>query len=252
MIDPLFPPGLSIIVALIVLGVLVFFEVRRKQRFLLFRIVAQALIVTSVFLLTLRPSTQITNHQSRILLTSDHEQKLPDSLSSFERIKVSSYNELSKLNGIKVIAGNGLPSWALDILPSKNYSFIPSSQPTGITAIETDEHVYAHRWNTIRGTWHGDGSLIKLRGPGGIEDSVKTSANGESFTLSFFAKAPGRFNYELITPKGSETLPLVIEPERVFNVIVVNNYPTFELRYLKNFLTSEERRVGKECRSRWS
>ncbi|HEX8059765.1 MAG TPA: hypothetical protein VF473_02470, partial [Cyclobacteriaceae bacterium] len=236
MIDPLFPSGLSVVVALAVLGVLLFFEARRKQKYLALRILSQVLLVSSIFALTLRPSLPTTNNESLILLTEGYDQHTVDSLSEMKPVVVNSYNELSKINGVKVIAGNGLPEFALDLLPSRNYSFIPSSQPEGITAIETDEHIYAHRWNNIRGTYHGEGT-IKLRGPGGIEDSVKVS-NG-NFNLSFFAKAPGRFNYELITPKNSDVLPLVIEEERAHNIVFVSNYPTFELRYLKNFLASK-------------
>jgi hypothetical protein len=236
MIEPLFPPGLSVTVALVVLGILIFLETRRRLRFLFLRIVSQVLLVSSLLTLTLRPSVPATDHESLILLTDGYEQKVPDSLSSLKATKVSSYNELSKLNGVKVITGQGLPSWALDLLPSKNYSFIPSSPPKGITYVETDEHIFAHRWNTIRGSYNGE-ATIKLRGPGGMDDSAKVS-NG-AFNLSFFAKAPGRFNYELITPGGSETLPVIIEPERTFRIIFVSGYPTFELRYLKNFLASK-------------
>lgn len=243
MIDPVFPLGVSIAGALIVLGILLFLEFRRKHRYRFLRIVSQTLLVSSVLLLTLRPSIPSTNHTSQILLTDGYEQKVLDSLPSFEAINFSSYNELSKLDGVKIITGNGLPQWALNLLPSKNYSFVASSLPNGLTTIETDEHIYAHRWNNVRGAYHGDESLIKLRGPGGIDDSVKVSKDG-LFSLSFFAKAPGRFNYELITPEGSETLPLIIEPERILNIIFVSDYPTFELRYLKNFLASKGHRLS--------
>jgi hypothetical protein len=241
MIEPLFPLGSSLVGALIVLGILVFLETKRRHRFLFLRIVSQVLLVFSVLLLTLRPSLQITNHESLILLTDGHDQNIPDSLASLKSVTVSSYNKLSKLNGVKAIAGNGLPSWALDLLPSENYSFIRAAPPNGIIAIETNEHIYAHRWNNIRGTYNGK-ATIKLRGPGGVEDSVKISDG--TFNLSFFAKAPGRFNYELITPEGTETLPLIIEGERVFNIMFVSDYPSFELRYLKNFLASKGHRLS--------
>ena len=232
---------IKILVALIILGILLFLEFKRKQRFLLLRLIAQVLLVGSVLLMTFRLSIKTTTKESLVLLTEGYEQKTIDSLSSLRPVAFNSYNELSKLNGVKVITGSGLPSWALDLLPSKTYTFIPSTVPNGITAIEADEHVYAHRWNTIRGTYHGNESTIKLIGPGGPEDSVKTSG---PFSLSFFAKTPGRFNYELITPEGSEILPLIIEPERVFNIVFVSNYPTFEARYLKNFLTSKGHRLS--------
>jgi hypothetical protein len=242
MIDPLFPLMLSIVVAIVVLATLIYLETRRKQKYLVFRIIAQFFLVSSVFLLALRPSVEKqAEHKSLVLLTEGYQQNKIDSL-RLKPVSVSSFNELPKVSGITAIAGNGLPSWALELLPAKNYSFIPSPVPKGITAIEIDEHIYAHRWNEIRGTYNGGSALLKLRGPGGLEDSVEVS-NG-SFSLSFFAKAPGRFNYQLITGNEEEDLPLVIEPERTFNIIFVSDYPTFEMRYLKNFLASKGHRLS--------
>jgi hypothetical protein len=243
MIDQLFPVIPSIVVALVVLGGLLFFELRRKQKYLVLRIIAQVLLVASVLLLTLRPSVTTTKQdQSILLLTDGYDQKVVDSLQSLRPVLVKSPNELSNLNGVSVIAGHGLPSWALDLLPNKNFSFLPGPAPKGITSIGFDDHIYAHRWNEIRGTYNGEPALLKLRGPGGIDDSVNV-ANGP-FSLTFFAKAPGRFNYELITTDTKETLPLVIEPERTFNIIFISEYPTFEVRYLKNFLASKGHRLS--------
>jgi len=242
MIDPLFPLSVSVIVSGVILIALVFIEIKRRQKFLVLRIIAQTLLVGSVLVLTLRPSiTTTTPSSSFLLLTDGYRQSTVDSLRSLKPVTIKSYNELSGLNGLNVITGNGLPSWALDLLPSKNFSFVASPSPKGITAIELDEHIYAHRWNEIRGTYNGEG-MIKLRGPGGIDDSVKIS--GGRFSLSFFAKAPGRFNYNIITNEGTETLPLIIEPERTFNIIILSSYPTFELRYLKNFLASKGHRLS--------
>lgn len=237
MIDPLFPILWSVVVALVVLAVLVFLEFRRKLRFLVLRIIAQILLVTSVFLLVLRPSVATSKTEKLLLLTQGYDQTTLDSLTSLTPVSISSPNELPKLNGVSIITGNGLPSWALNLLPSKNYKFIASRSPQGITGVEFDEHIYAHRRNEIRGTYNGDASLITLRGPGGVEDSVRVQDG--KFTLSFFSKAPGRFNYQLITNTEEETLPLIIEPERSLNIIFINNYPTFETRYLKNFLASK-------------
>ena len=246
MIEPLFSPSLSIAIALAVLGALVFLEIKRKLKYLVPRLIAQLLLVTSILLLTLRPSIETKDDQTILLLTEGYQQKTIDSLTtqdhSLKPVAFASVNELSKLNGVSVITGDGLPLWAIDLLPAKNYSFISSAHPQGITSIETDDHIYAHRWNHVRGTYAGEAALLKLRGPGGIDDSVKVT-NG-AFSLSFFAKAPGRFSYELVTPRGNETLPLVIEPEQTFNIVFVSNYPTFENRYLKNFLASKGHRLS--------
>ena len=43
-------------------------------------------------------------------------------------------------------------------------------------------------------------------------------------------------------------------PEKIFEEIIVENFPNMgkEIEIKKMVIRSEERRVGKECRSRWS
>ncbi|HZY80245.1 MAG TPA: hypothetical protein VFE50_12025 [Cyclobacteriaceae bacterium] len=249
--DPLFAVLPSIIVSLIALSVLIALELRRKQKFLILRIAAQCILVTSILLLAMRPSIA-TDERSRsvLLLTDGYNDSTVDSLKaaypSLQVRQLESFNDLSDLD-VRVITGNGLPAWAIDLLPEKNFTFVASKQPEGISGIEIPGHIYAHRVNEIRGTYHmtGQSAAIKLRGPGGAEDSVTLKGPGDAeFSLKYFAKAPGRFNYELVTPGGTEALPLVIEPERTFNILFIADYPTFETRYLKNFLASKGHRLS--------
>jgi hypothetical protein len=161
---------------------------------------------------------------------------------------LKSLNELSSLGSrVSMIAGNGLPAWAIELMPEKQFVFTPAEEPEGITGINIPDHVYAHRWNEITGTHRmtGEATTLRLRGPGGLEDSVQLKGPGDvPFKLSYFAKAPGRFNYDLVSSATSETLPVVIEPERNFNILFVADYPTFETRYLKNFLASKGHRLA--------
>jgi hypothetical protein len=252
--DPLFPVTLSVVFATVVLTTLIILELRRKLRYTTIRIICQCVLVTSVLLLSLRPSISSQSKGNSILLITDGvTDAMIDSLTRNDRSliaidarELSSMNDLSKIH-VSVIAGSGLPSWAINLLPQKNYQFVPSESSEGISAIELPENVYAHRWNNIHGTYDltGESALLKLRGPGGLEDSVKLKGPGTvPFSLSYFSKAPGRFNYDIITPASTETLPVVIEPERQFNILFIADYPTFEVRYLKNFLASKGHRLS--------
>jgi hypothetical protein len=252
--DPLFPVTLSVVVALVVLIVLIAVEFRRRLKYRTIRIVCQCLLVIAVLLLSLRPSVSSQSKGSGILLITDGTteamvdsiKRTDPSLVTVDTKDLASLNELSNMH-VSVIAGNGLPSWAIDLLPEKSYRFIPSEITDGISAIDLPGHVYAHRWNDITGTYDlaNPSATLKLRGPGGVEDSVELKGPGTiPFSLSYFSKAPGRFNYDLITPTGTETLPVVIEPERQFNILFIADYPTFEVRYLKNFLASKGHRLS--------
>lgn len=252
--DPLFPVIPSIVVALVILLGLLLFEWRRKLRYTVIRMVCQCLFVASVLLITLRPSISTDTKGDSVLLITrggtaarvDSLKRSDPSLVAMDAKNLLSLNDLSNMH-VRIIVGSGLPSWAIDLLPEKNYRFIPSTAADGVSGIELPGQVYANRWNEIRGTYDLSGATakLKLRGPGGIEDSVELKGPGHvPFSLSYFSKTPGRFNYDIITPTGDETLPLVIEPERNFSVLFVADYPTFEVRYLKNFLASKGHRLA--------
>jgi hypothetical protein len=249
--DPLFPVLPSVIAAVLALTVLIATELRRKQKYLVLRIAAQCMFVASILLLAMRPSIATEGKSNSVLLLTDgYVDSTVDSIIHANRsvnVKhLDSFNDLADLN-VRVITGNGLPSWAIDLLPAKNFKFVPSNPADGISSIEIPEHVYAHRVNEIRGTYRlsTGAATIRLRGPGGAEDSVTLKGPGNAvFALSYLAKAPGRFSYHLETPSGTETLPIVIEPERTLSVLFVADYPTFEARYLKNFLASKGHRLS--------
>lgn len=249
--DPLFPVIPSIAVTAVVLMVLIALELRRRLKLRAVRVVCQVLLVATVLLLSLRPSIATQSKGASVLLITDGaSEAVVDSLRksnpSLTSKQITSFNDVSDLN-VSVIVGQGLPVWAIDLMPEKKYTFIPSENTEGITGIELADHVYAHRWNEFTGTYNltGATTTLRLRGPGGMEDSVQLKGPGNvTFTLSFFAKAPGRFNYDFISPAGSETLPVVIEPERNLNILFIADYPTFEVRYLKNFLASKGHRLS--------
>lgn len=252
--DPLFPVTLTAVATVAVLSVLIVLELRRELKYKILRVLCQCLVVGSILLLTLRPSIAVkTDGTSFLLITDGATDAVIDSLKRSDPSLVELDTRRSpSLNGISgtnvsMIVGEGLPAWALNLLPKKEFTFIQSPVREGITALELPDHVYAHRWNEFRGIYNltTETTTIRLRGPGGIEDSVQLKGPGEvPFSLSWFAKAPGRFNYDLVTSAAKETLPVLIEPERSLNILFVADYPTFESRYLKNFLASKGHRLS--------
>jgi hypothetical protein len=263
--DPLFPVIPSVVVALVALALLIILELRRRLKYKAIRVFSQCMLVATVLLLILRPSVPVNTEAVSILLVTGgytdgaidslkrNDPSLqvvttPDASPYRDATAMKSLNELSETGGrVRMIAGNGLPAWAVELMPEKKFVFNSSEAREGISGIDIPGHVYAHRWNEIRGSYDvsGTSATLKLRGPGGVEDSVKLKGPGTvPFALSYFAKAPGRFNYDIITPAGTETLPVVIEPERNFSILFVANYPTFEVRYLKNFLASKGHRLA--------
>ncbi len=262
--DPIFPLLPTLLGGLVVMAVLVYLEYRRKLKYRTLRIFAQILFVTCVTLLFVRPT--IASNQSRssiLLLTDGYDESDVDRLITEDRslrlfttpgtkpyknsTALQSLNELSRIGReISGIAGAGLPQWAIELMGNHNFVFHHPGT-TGISTLDLPNQVFAHRWNKLSGTYDLDSGTVtlKLRGPGGMEDSVTLTGSGRlPFALSFFTRAPGRFNYELITPGSTEILPLTIEAEKELAITIISDYPTFEVRFLKNFLATKGHRLS--------
>ncbi len=259
--NPVFPASLVIVGAFIGLVGLLFFEYRRKIKYRAGRMLAQFLFVCSITLLILRPSWPSAQPQKGfLLLTNGYDPaqvssilgehpalepvSMPDAKPYPDARALKSYHELASMGDrVATVVGHGLPSWALGLIQKPDYTFAPS--PTkGISRLNVDNRRLANRWNTIEGTYTGDQpAWIRLRGPAGIEDSIQVTPGESPFTLNFFSKSAGHFMYEVTTPDANEPLPLYIEPEAQLSVVIIVDYPTFETRYLKNFLASKGHRV---------
>lgn len=263
--NPLFPALPVVVVSIIIFAALAIIEVRRKMRFRYLRVFAQLVIVVSLSLLVLQPAIVVRNETgSVLLLTEGYQDSVVNNIlkerSNLETIslpgvrpykdseQLRSINELASIGGrIHTIAGNGLPQWAIDLLPNPSFAFNALEQSVGVTKLELPTHAYTNRWNKLRGVFTAgeQPASIVLRGPGGVEDSVVLNGPGEvPFELSYYAKAPGRFNYEITYNNTTNDLPVIIEPEHPLDIVFISDYPTFELRYLKNFLASKGHKLA--------
>ncbi len=246
--------------------ILAWTEWKRKQRFRSGRIIAQGLIVLSLLGLVLRPSIRIKTAESPILLlTKNYDAAIADSLSATENglkilttVDATPYKNATQLTShrhvceltseIKYLLGEGLPLHVLECVNEKNYRYFPASVPVGITHLHSQAQYNANRWNKIEGEYTNDltAMWLMLKGPAGMEDSVLISKNGTTpFSLSFYPKTTGKLEYQLIEKNSasnreiSHTLPVEGEPNRKLKIIFLSSFPTFEQRYLKNFLIDD-------------
>src|SRR5690606_37502854 len=89
---------------------------------------------------------------------------------------------------------------------------------------------------------------ITLTGPGTTEDSVQIKPGLQEFSLSFTPKTAGLFRYTLAARDSSgkilytEQVPVQVKKQRPLSVLWVSNYPSAEIRFLKNFLERKNHR----------
>lgn len=256
--NSIFPVAIVIAVALLLGAFFIWKEFQRKHRYIALRIIAQLVIVFSLTALFLRPSIKVEKTVgSALLLTQGYDKKSADSLvdkfalriirafdaASYPKSEVlSSWHSLqADAKDIRFVLGEGIPSAALEEY-DLHFDYLKGKTPVGITQVN-NEPFKSNQVNLIKGEINHDGpATLKLIGPGGAEDSVQLQSKGNvPFSLSAFAKQEGKFIYELkLTADGklieSQKLPIEVLPEKKLNVLFVQQYPTFEARYLKNYL----------------
>lgn len=266
--SPSFEPVLPLAWLLAVVTLLLLFftwqEARRPYPIRWLRVIAQAVAIIALVGLLLRPSWPTQLKQSiLVVLTRGYSVWQVDSLKRsdpslrFVRApgaaalagsdSAASYREVSKLGSIRYVVGEGFPLAYLD--GSEGFRFLAGKPPRGIVQLNTGTFP-ANRRSWIHGTVReAKGSLLVLRGPGGIEDSLKIRLAGEApFDLGFVAKTPGKYVYSLTVTDASgaslgEEVPIEVAGDRLLSVLILQTYPQAEARFLKNFLSAKGHRL---------
>jgi hypothetical protein len=261
--DPVFSGWVVAPIMLVLTGLFVWKELRRRNKFLPARILANVLILISMLGVLLRPSTRVLRDTGEaVLLTKGYDVARADSLlkanPGLKRVvahdgepypeskQLASYQEIGSIPSIRFVIGEGIPSYALDLVKSGQFSFLKTKLPAGIVSLTTPARMVINKAYKLRGSFNSAGdAMLKLVGPAGAEDSVQfTQAGTFPFELSFKARQPGRWVYKCVEVskefgEKSYELPLVVEPERHLRMLFIQKFPTAEVRQLKNFLAEK-------------
>jgi hypothetical protein len=272
--QPLFPLWAVISVFFLLLAGLAWMETRRRAPWLRIRLVALTLALLSIAALVLNPAREKVGKENRILLlTNGFDTRLVDSLraehpdwrlvrtpdaGAFPGSRpLTDLVELSMLGSrVGAIVGDGLPAYALEYFTEKHFQYFPSRVREGIVHLE--DKLYRERQvNRVEGAYFLRETPVKLllNGPAGKEDSVLLEKPGrQPFELAFTPRSDGRWLYQLLAIDstggivGQEKLPVVVSAEKQLRVLIWQAYPTFEGRYLNNFLVDRGHAVAMRSR----
>lgn len=258
-IHPVFPLWLILIGFFLCLCFLLWKEIKRKLKFLPLRIVAIVLLLISIVGVLLQPSWE-SERKSRglVLLTPNFKSSTVDSLlkenpqlslirtpdvTPFSDVESKSLNDLSTLD-IQFVVGDGLPEYVLT--ETKNhFRFIKGQVPRGIIHWVPPKKYQVNQKAEIKGTFRArENAKIRLTSPGGVEDSVVFTTQGvHDLTLSFTPKQTGLFTYSILVEEKNKVytdkFPVEVAANEKLSILFLQNYPTAEMRYLKNFLTEK-------------
>lgn len=260
--QPVFSMWVILLGAFLLLMFLIWKEINRKNRFLAFRILAVVVMIGAITTWLLQPMTSVEKDTtSIILLTKNYDRTKADSLNkkypTYKLLRThdaNAFKEANELmpyelgsheNDIVFILGDGLPYYEQGKITSP-YSFLPGKLPIGVTQLNVPKSVRINQTATISGTINiqGNTTLI-LEEPGGRKDSaVFRGVGAKPFSFSFQAQQAGLFQYAItlrdsLVSKTEGQLSIEVTPEKKLNILIVQKFPSAEVRYLKNFLAEK-------------
>ncbi|MEN0004163.1 MAG: hypothetical protein AAF798_08470 [Bacteroidota bacterium] len=244
--------GIGVVVWLLLL----FLAFRRpNKRFLWIRIPVVTLAMICLLALVLqpqRPQTQTATHL--VILTENAKTEALDSLRvhypnialrQWPLQSVAPATLPSAVTDVHLL-GDGLPEAQLQALDTYRLHFHLNPLPQGITHIQATPEVQAGDSVRLVGQFYQTDSLatdLQLVGPSGAVPLGRFARKGtHSFRYAAVAKKAGTYEYQLVQSSAERVdtlgiVPVLIRPEQTIRVLLVNASPSFESKYLKNWLT---------------
>lgn len=242
------------LVALFLLLVFIWKELAQAgRRRIILKIFLILLSLFSLGLIALEPafpSKETTGNY--VLLTQNYNEDQLDSLQQeYKRLKQVNYlpgEPLPKMSSAKkvFILGRGVKEydlWQLEQLPAE---YLGGSLPEGVVKIQFPEGKKVGDSLQLKGLYSNPqpGNRLVLQGPGGggLDSLVFDSEDDLEFKLAAELKAPGNFLYSLTEKDSlgellnSDPVPIKVAEKESLRILIINSFPTFETRYLKNYL----------------
>ncbi len=219
------------------------------------------LAISSLVLIALQPQIDvIKDTQVAVLLTEGYNEVQLDSLKKTnQKLEVYPYNigeaifDTEKTPSSVFVLGNGIrpfDHWQLETIPTL---YLGGKELKGITQLKYD--YYQTKGNRIQfnGTYTNpaQNNRLLLEGPGGgtLDSLIFTDEKSQLFEVSTDLNVIGNFTYHLVekdslgTVISKDILPLIIVDKSPLKILILNGFPTFESKYLKNYLAETGHQV---------
>lgn len=250
-VDFLWPVGIG---ALLLFALFLWKEWSLPRRKYYLHVFIALVTIIALVLLILRPMILDVQSGGRgILLTEGYHKEQLDSLRNiYKGIKQIPYVENAPMADILdsissvFIVGNGVRTfdfWQLNGIPT---TYLETEEPEGIVQLKyNNETSVGDHW-VVHGSYnaHREKCKLILADPGGNPlDSVLIDTIGSTrFKLSTDLNVSGRYLYQLLekdssgTTIANEPLPVLVKPKKELRFLMIQGFPTFDSKYLKNFL----------------
>lgn len=251
-----------LICAAILLGIFLWKEYRQKTRkWLIIRIILCLVAVLSLVLLILQPIDEVEIEKGiGVILTQNYNSNQRDSLAAAsENITIINYFEngldFKQLDSITraYILGDGLETYDFWQLDNISTSYMPGKRSSGIHRLKYDHEIYIGDPLNIKGLYSKPkiGAKIILQDPSGtrLDSIILRKKEDTTFTIKTSSKVAGLYEYSLLVTDSlnqmisSDIIPVIVEPQSDLRILILNTFPSFETKYLKNFLAKNGHEV---------
>lgn len=226
-----------------------------------FRACIALIAILALAVMVLQPMTSMTVKKGNgIILTKNYEPHQLDNLTkAYKQSAVIHYekNGLVKqqLDTITTafILGDGIESYDMWQLDNTAVTLIHNQLSRGIHRLKYHAKIPLGDSLHIRGLYTKPdvGTKMLLLDPGGntIDSATVEGVGDFIFNVATKPKASGLFTYSLSvrdslnTRVSSDVIPVIVQPKKSLSILILNSFPSFETKYLKNFLAENGHEV---------
>lgn len=217
--------------------------------------------ISSLVLIALQPQIPVKQDtQVAVLLTDGYDQAQLDSLKKINQtLEVSPYKigeaifDPDRLPSSVFILGHGIRAfdyWQLATTPTR---YLGGKELKGVTQLNYDTYQTKGSRIQFNGTYTNPNKNHKLllEGPGGtpLDSVILKEEPSQLFEVSTDLSITGNFRFHLVEKDSlgmvlsKDVLPLTIIEKSPLKILVLNGFPTFESKYLKNYLAEAGHQV---------
>ena len=218
----------------------------------------------SLAMLLLKPALWTTKTTSAgVLLTDGYQKETLDSLKKkFKNLKVVSYKSNRPMGGILdsidpiFLLGEGVNDFDFWQFENRQVDYLGADSVSGITQLNYQKKQVIGNMLSVKIRYRQPmkGHKVVLVDAGGrdLDSVLLENSNQTDFELSTPLKVSGNYVYELLEKDSlgktilQDPLPVRVSPAVPLKLLMINSFPTFEAKYLKNFLAE----TGYEIRVR--
>jgi len=215
----------------------------------------------SLCLIVLKPLTHASKKPFQTaIITDGYDNNQLDSLKKvFPDLITHKYNpNKSILNKTSIpesvfVVGHGIKPYDLWQLDSVETTYIGGDELKGVTHVNYNTNNTIGKRVIFKGRYLNaqTGNRLVLKSPSGksIDSVFLSSKKKQDFELSASLNTKGNFLYHLIEKDSTEKninknpLPITVNNQASLKILVINDFPTFETKYLKNYLAEKGHEV---------